>query len=610
MDISPDKQNIDKVFANTPYYIDFYQREYKWTSEPVKRLLDDIFYKFNEVYQKNRNLPPDEQIVDSKYPWYYLNTYVTNTIDGRVYIVDGQQRLTTLTLILINLYHKTSLYDSQLFGWVEDKICGRSGYGKTFWMRHESHLSTLESIFEEKVDNTNTDSGLTAENMVKNYKTIKTWIDQNIEDKNQLETFIFYFLRRLVLINLSVEQTDVPMVFEVINDRGVRLKPYEILKGKLLGQIDKILLDKHQYNQLWENKTRAINQLSDDETDRFFRFYLKARFSQNRNDAKRYDGDYHRLMFSNDFQQHLKLDHNPQGVMDFLSKDFTYFSNLYVKLSMRLKNDNKGGFAFNRLNNIDGVLLLGLSVCKINDLDEDNKINKVAHETDRLFSLMQLQNIYESNSFQESLYNIASKIRDSDTDSIRYAFDEELTKALTEKRNATTYEPLTYSLFKTAGDNLNTRFKRYFFARIDGFLSEQFKVEMRHSYEDLVTKTGAKTGFHIEHILSKNEENQKYFPDEDTFLVERNRLGGILLLKGKDNISSSNEIYQQKLKTYSGTLLWNETLREDFYKSNLDCERFKKEYDLKELIPIDKFDNEALENRHILLFKIARMIWA
>ena len=106
---------------------------------------------------------------------------------------------------------------------------------------------------------------------------------------------------------------------------------------------------------------------------------------------------------------------------------------------------------------------------------------------------------------------------------------------------------------------------------------------MRHTYEDLVTKTGAKNGFHIEHILSRNEESQKHFEDEDTFLVERNRLGGILLLKGKDNISSSNEVYQQKLKTYSGTLLWNETLREDFYKSNLDLERFKKEHELNEL---------------------------
>lgn len=81
-----------------------------------------------------------------------------------------------------------------------------------------------------------------------------------------------------MLINLSVEQTDVPMVFEVINDRGVRLNPYEILKGKLLGQIDKIILDKKQYNQLLEDKTRAINQLSDDETNRYFPFLSKSPF--------------------------------------------------------------------------------------------------------------------------------------------------------------------------------------------------------------------------------------------------------------------------------------------------------------------------------------------
>ena len=167
------------------------------------------------------------------------------------------------------MHHRAAAYDSELSDWVKNKIFGQSGYKKTFWMRHEAHLATLEALFKEKIDDAPIDSGLTADNMVKNYKEIKSWLDQNIKEKHQLETFIFYFLRRLVLINLSVEQTDVPMVFEVINDRGVRLKPYEILKGKLLGQIDKIILDKKQYNQLWEDKTRAINKLSDDETDRF-----------------------------------------------------------------------------------------------------------------------------------------------------------------------------------------------------------------------------------------------------------------------------------------------------------------------------------------------------
>ncbi len=42
MDVTPDKQNIDKV-SNTNYHIVFYQRQYKWNEEPVKRLLEDIF---------------------------------------------------------------------------------------------------------------------------------------------------------------------------------------------------------------------------------------------------------------------------------------------------------------------------------------------------------------------------------------------------------------------------------------------------------------------------------------------------------------------------------------------------------------------------------------
>ena len=55
MDIAPDKQNIDRVFSNTTYYIDFYQRQYKWNDIPVKRLLEDFFYKFNEEYKKYKD---------------------------------------------------------------------------------------------------------------------------------------------------------------------------------------------------------------------------------------------------------------------------------------------------------------------------------------------------------------------------------------------------------------------------------------------------------------------------------------------------------------------------------------------------------------------------
>jgi uncharacterized protein with ParB-like and HNH nuclease domain len=82
MDISPDKQNIDRVFANTAYYIDFYQRDYRWTEEPVLRLLDDIRFKFDEQYARSKDLDPSPETITAYYPWYYLNTYVTNVVDG------------------------------------------------------------------------------------------------------------------------------------------------------------------------------------------------------------------------------------------------------------------------------------------------------------------------------------------------------------------------------------------------------------------------------------------------------------------------------------------------------------------------------------------------
>lgn len=93
MDILPSKQNIDAVFSNTRYHIDFYQRDYRWNDEPVLRLLEDVFYKFNEAYDEHKALPPSPEVTEAKYPWYYLNTYVTNKIGGKVFIVDGQQRL-------------------------------------------------------------------------------------------------------------------------------------------------------------------------------------------------------------------------------------------------------------------------------------------------------------------------------------------------------------------------------------------------------------------------------------------------------------------------------------------------------------------------------------
>ncbi|MGO9834564.1 MAG: DUF262 domain-containing protein [Polyangiaceae bacterium] len=525
----------------------------------------------------------------------------------------GQQRLTTLSLILVKLHHLAKQYGSKLAGWIDTKIAGQSGFETQFWMNHVGHKAAQQALYEGTAP-TDADvaTGITARNMVNNYAIISAYLDERLKDKQVFETFVFYFLHRLVLINLGVEQTDVSMVFEVINDRGVRLRPYEILKGKLLGQIDKIELDSGNYNDLWEQRATAINAFKDDDFDAFFRAYLKAKFASSRKDGQRFDGDYHRAMFAPDMDDKLGLLHSPQKVKTFLKGDFSYYSDLYVRLRKAYTQDQAQlrSVFYNALLDLDAPFLLALAACVPSDPNELVKIKAVAHEADRLYSLLQLQSAYDSNEFADVLQRIAEAIRGKDVAAYRPAFDAELTAMIAARRNVQEAEPLSYAAFKQTGINLNTRFKRYFFARIDEFLAEQMNLNPKHPIADLVTKTGAKTGFHVEHILAWNDENKARFDnDEERFDQERNRLGGILLLKGKDNISSNNETYADKLKSYANTLYWNETLRADSYKSKLDMTALKNRHGL-DLEPLDQFGPDELEARHKLLFKLVGLIWA
>jgi len=613
MDISPDKQNLDAVFSNTTYYIDFYQREYKWNDEPVQRLLDDIFFKFNQEYEQNKNLDPGKEIITEKYSWYYLNTYVTNTISGKVYVVDGQQRLTTLSLILIKMYHLAQQHQSKLMDWLRTKVVGHSGFNNEFWMNHNHHRPVQEALFSgnEDLKQIDVSDGITAKNLVNNYAVISKWLEAELTDKHKFETFAFYLLHRIVMINLSVEQTDVPMVFEVINDRGVRLNPHEILKGKLLGQIEKLELENDGYNELWEKQVRLINDVIEDEIDEFFRYYLKSKFAGTRKEGQKFDGAYHREIFDDGVNGSLKLKHNPKRVKEFLKGEFYYYTQLFYKVLKYYTtfHPEYSHVFFNKLNDLDSQFLLILSACRINDPDEDEKIRIVSYEVDRLFSLLALQNVYDSNAFQETIFKISDAIREKEISEYRAVFDTHLVNEIKTKRSLTANQPLQYTFFKNSGINLNMRFKRYFFARIENFLAENLNLRLKHLIEDLVTRTGVRTGFHIEHILSHNKENLKLFNnDEDLFEQERNRLGGILLLKGRDNISSSNESYSKKLKSYANTLYWNETLRKDSYKSKLDITDFKNKYRLH-LEPYDSFGPQELENRQKLLFEMVKIIW-
>ena len=610
MGVNPKHQTIDSVFGNTKYYIDFYQREYKWKKHHVESLLEDIFYKFEGEYDPNIDVNTE---TISKFGWYYLNTYVTNQYNGKMFIVDGQQRFTTLALILIKLYHiSKDLALDERTEWIKSKIYGTGAEGKSFWMGENDRAEALEDLLSNGYKTKNLEENISIENIYQNYKYISEYIDEKIKtqngeyDRHKFEAFLLFFMRQIMLVEISIDDSkDVPMVFEVINDRGERLKPYEVFKGGLIGQLDKSEID--YYYSIWKKHIDELVNIDESEADNFFRFYFRSKHVDKRGDYRDFDGEYNKTVFSKKWDPIIKLKRKPQRVKDFIRGHFQYYSKLYAEC-LKLSKQEGNPLFFNALNEQDRQLLLILSAIKLNDPERDEKIKVVASLFDRHFSLLQLFGCYDSNKFTETIIALNRDIREKSVEEIKGICRKQLIKDINEIKNMSIDDPFQYSLFKDANSSLGIRFIRYFFARVDHFIAENIKYPT-DSYYNMVRNTGSVNGYHIEHILADNDENKALFGDDDElFYKERNRLGALLILKGRDNLSSSNEPYKEKLKTYSHGTLWARTLTEEFYHKHPDFKDFCKRYGL-DFKPIKRYYQTAIEERQKLLFKLVKLIW-
>lgn len=625
MEVNPEKQNINKLFSTTNYYIDFYQREYKWTGDEVKRLLDDIFYHFEQSYAKHADLDPSELNVSAKYPWYYLNTYITNKnkADGRTFVVDGQQRLTTLTLMLLALYRLCAteyLNSPDLRDWLKAKIAGVGvGGRKQFWMAHDKRDALMQALFAgEPLSEDLISDGITARHMIENFTLLQKELSTRLTTRHKLDTFIYYFLCMVVIINLEVEQTDVPMIFEVINDRGIRLQSYEILKGKLLGEIDKAEVD--QYADIWDTSLRPLESRTESEADDFFRTYLRAHFSETRKQGQVFDGPYHRTVFEDACNSVLHLKGDTTGVKAFLKGPFQYYARLFLKLR-QLGEDPQSDipecYYISQLNRMDGHIMSVLAACSVDDKSEDSKIRAVARAFDRAYVMLQLNRAYESNQFQELLYTLHPLLRDCPAEEIEARIDLKVLEEINERRNTNVESLLSYGQFKQVGyGDYNPTFLRYYLSRIEAFIAAGLGWGLKDTLYNYVRGTGKGNAYHIEHILARNDESRALFRtvdgsiDEVTFENERNRFGGLLLLKGQDNQSSGAESYADKLRTYTGSAPYlAQTLVADFYKSNSAMSEFMADSGLK-FSAIPDFARDSLEQRSELLYLITKEIWS
>lgn len=649
--ITPHDQFIRAVFnTQRSYFIDIYQREYKWTEEQVKTLLNDLEVRF-ELGKRSRTAPKEiQQDVLEHFDPYFLNTYLTHTSPTATSIVDGQQRLTTLLIILIKLY--------RILQQVE---VSPSSQGKTF---KPGALRPL--IFEEddfggatrfKIYNPNREAQLralvegtdfipedeTQKRLKENFATLSIYFDNFFRSESdpsgfdlaKLTYYITYLLDRVSIVEIRIERQDnVAMIFEVVNDRGLGLKPYEILKGKFIGNLPS--MEKEKANQIWvelqdlyyktelKNATEASIDLDD-----FFRIYFRAKFAKGADDYKAFESDYHYEIYRRpelrahfgEFQDHLI-------VFNRIKNEVQYFAKLYQELRTDYSNMRPHLF-YNKLLEQNQQYLLIMSAVQLDDPEREQKIRTISAKFDQLHVILRVLGVYESNSFQRLIYVLNESLRNKGAEECATILDEQIIKTLKDEERldkefaGTVPEIFTYERFKGARNNA-TNFSKYLLMRIDRWMSELLDKPSYCSapfaeVEERFNKSNRRRyGMHLEHVYAYNDANRALFKDPQTGLFDeavfeqtRNQMGMVLLLKDLQNISSNNDIYRDKLSDYEmSDIIWDQLLAG--HLPNVDAKALPTEFQNAKVNADDSgaFPKDKVEQRQRLFFEAFKTIWA
>lgn len=238
----PEALVIERMFEkHSEYTIPMYQRPYSWQKEHVEQLWYDLIESYNNSMQSD-----DEDYIED----YFLGSVVLiknpKAKNKPIYdVVDGQQRLTTLTILFCVLRDMDIGLPEHIIQRLKDCVTDTSkGIEKNRLIlsqreNHQGYFSekiqkkiNFDNIFDKK-ENQFIENALVLKNLVET--SIKEGNDYYIED---LGNFIEYILENVYIIKIVCENLSFAIrLFSVINDRGLNLSATDIIKSYLLEKI-------------------------------------------------------------------------------------------------------------------------------------------------------------------------------------------------------------------------------------------------------------------------------------------------------------------------------------------------------------------------------------
>lgn len=228
--------NIKDLLNKDSYVIPMYQRNYAWADQEINQLIDDVL---------------DYQTKGSNNDNYYIGTLVVyKQKDGSYEVIDGQQRLTTLSLLAIYLKNES---DESVLSWYQTDNLNLS-----FECRDKSTY-TLQALFNKTLSNNGKHLANKQEDKINpailnGYKIIEKTLKSKVKERNTtLKAFSDYVSTNIKILRVEVpEHTDLNHYFEVMNNRGEQLEKHEILKSKLLSAVQNDSQLTTVINTVWE----------------------------------------------------------------------------------------------------------------------------------------------------------------------------------------------------------------------------------------------------------------------------------------------------------------------------------------------------------------------
>ena len=590
---------INDLFNNR-YTVQYYQREYNWGTKQIEELVYDLTNEFLNYYKDG-----DTQRDVANYGNYFLGPIILTTDNA---IIDGQQRLSSLTLLLIYLNNLQKSIGTNLVN-IENLIFTEKYGHKTFCIDVEEREKCLESLYEKATYDIEDERNESVRNLYSRYKDIENIFPQDLKG-DILPLFIGWLRYNVTLIKITTTtEQDAHTVFVTMNDRGLRLTPSEMLKGYLLSEINDDYI-RNKANKLWQETMLELKELEKDGEADFIKHWIRSQYAQTIREGKKGSEDKDYEIIGQAFHKWIRENresiglNNTKSFEDFILKEFKMFSKIYIKLK-------KYSSEFNQ------------------------EFEYVFYNSDRDFNL-QYQVILAAISSDDSLDIIDKKIK-----LISCFIDQYITRRVFNFKTVN-YSSVKYTMFTITKivrrkniDELNEILKEYLnnmeqtFDAVDRFYLNQFSGRyMLHilsrmtyyleqscginsSFYNYINRS-QKNSYDIEHIWANdyNQSNHRdEFSTEDEFKDFRNKFGGLIILPKDKNRSLQDMEYGNKVLKYDSENLLARTLNQNCYSNNPLFLNFIKEKELK-FKPYNEFNKYELNERTKLYREICKIIWS